>query len=361
MADENAFKKKLAPFNVRMIGIVWDIPSHPYHRLLRLFSERIVQRGDNHQTLRPDATIDAEHEAVVASFLHHFTSPDPNLFDKLIIVNIEDDSRAALVTVVNGLIDALCLPAPTPEAIDAALADARSQKTSTPFHGLSRVGKSVRYFGLAPEIDIDVVVNEALQTPSIPAATLASASAFLADLRANSRLTQKPHITLAHEKNVTAEKEASGPGPHAAAWDTCVALAEARLSPLYEFDVTHLVWDGRVMAIVVAAIRPAPLQVGETAADADADSGAETDSRGAGLPLVLPAEVEANLHVTVGTQGEDISAFESRGVVRAMREAVTAGAPAAAGETGAATEAGGNVHWVAVGPITGTGRIRGMY
>jgi tRNA ligase len=350
LSDENTFKKALKPYNVRMIGIVWDIDSRPYHRLLRLCSERIVARGDNHQTLRPDSTVDAEHEAVVSSFLHNFTTPDPTLFDKQIIVSVEDDPRSALDTIVNGLAEALNLPVPTPEAIDAALAEAQGHKTKTPFHGLARVGKTVRYFGLAPEIDINSVIDEALESP-MPQASSSSARSFLTQIREKNRVTQKPHITLSHEKNVAAEKEAAregaADGPHAAAWNTCVALAEARLSPIYEFDVTHVVWDDRVMALVVAGIRPQT-----PTSDAEAD-------RGVGTPLILPEEVEINLHVTVGTQNEEITAFESRGVVRVAREAMARGA--SSGEAGEAVEGGGAVHWAPVGPITGTGRIRGMY
>lgn len=342
MSDESPFKKTLQAYNVRLIGIVWDIDSRPYHRLLRLCSERIVNRGDNHQTLRPDSSMDAEHEAVVSSFLHNFTTPEPTIFDKQIVVSVEDDQRAALRTIVDGLVDVLSIPPVSDQDLDYALDKARGYKTDTPFHGFARLGKSVRYFGLAPEVDINAVVEEALRSP-VPKASAAHAKQFMTLLRTKNRVTLKPHITLAHEKNVAAEKETTGEeGPHAVAWNTCKSLAEAAISPIYEFDVTHLAWDDRVMALVVADIRPKA-----------------TADRQKGERLILPSEVELNLHVTVGTQGEDISAFESRGVVRVAREAIARGSNS--GEGGEATEGGGIVHWAAVGPITGTGRIRGMY
>lgn len=355
LQEEKAFQKTLKPYNVRLVGITWDIDQRPYHRLLRLCSERIVGRGENHQTLRPDATVDAEHEAVVSSFLHHFTTPDPTIFDKQIIVSVEDEPRAALGTVVSGLVDILGLAMPTEQAIDDALASAQGYQTTTPFHGLARVGKPVRYFGLAPEIDINVVVDEALASP-MPQEAADSARAFVAALREKGRVTLKPHVTLSHEKNVEAEKEAAEegapPGPQTVAWNTCKALAEARMSPMYDFDVTHVVWDDRVMALVVAGIRPRP----DTAAVVD---GAVGEQRESAVPLVLPHEVEANLHVTVGTQDEEVSAFESRGVVRVAREASARGV--SSGEGGEAVEGGGPVHWVSVGSILGVGRVRGMY
>lgn len=348
MADEKTFAKTLKPYNVRMVGIVWDIDAQPYHRLLRLCSERVVARGDNHQTLRPDTTMDAEHEAVVSNFLHNYTTPDPTLFDKQIIISIEDDPRTALGKAVDGLAEVLNIKRPSEEEIDKALATAQSYKVTTPFHGMARMGKAVRYFGLAPEMDIDSVVDDALKS-DMPQAAADSARSFMTSLREKKRITAKPHITLSHEKNVKAEQEANGegakPGPHAVAWDTCKTLAEKGISPIYDFDVTHLAWDDRVMALVVGNIRP--------------QSKAAEDGRDAGLELVLPEEVELNLHVTVGTQWEEISAFESRSVVRAAREAIARGV--GTGEGGEAVEGGGAVHWVAVGPLLGTGRVRGMY
>lgn len=292
--------------------------------------------------------MDAEHEAVVSSFLHNFTTPDEAIFDKQIVVSIEDDQRTALGKVVNGLVELMGLKRPSHEEIDKALAIAQEYKVTTPFHGMTRMGKPVRYFGLAPEIDINEVVNDVLRSP-MPQAASDSASAFIASLRENNRVTTRPHITLTHEKNVKAEQEAAdegaAPGPHEIAWNTCKTLAEKGISPIYDFDVTHLAWDDRVMALVVGNIRP--------------KSEAAKEGRDAGLELVLPEEVEANLHVTVGTQSEEISAFESRNVVRAAREAIARGV--GTGDGGEAVDGGGVVHWVAVGPLAGTGRVRGMY
>jgi tRNA ligase len=292
--------------------------------------------------------VDAEHEAVVANFLHNFTTPDESLFDKLITIGVEDDQRTALGKAVDGLVEVLGLKRPSEDEIDKALQAAQTYKVTTPFHGIARMGKPVRYFGLAPEIDLDEVVGDALKSP-MPQAAADSARAFMTSLREKKRITPRPHITLSHEKNVKVEQEAGGEGasagPHAKAWATCKTLAEQGISPIYDFDVTHLAWDDRVMALVVNNIRP--------------QSDKEEDGRGAGLELVLPEEVQINLHVTVGTQSEDISAFESRSVVRAAREAIARGQ--STGEGGEAVEGGGPVHWVAVGPLQGTGRIRGMY
>ncbi|WWD18570.1 hypothetical protein CI109_103023 [Kwoniella shandongensis] len=343
--------KQLKDYNLRLVGIVWDIPSQPYHRLLRVCSERVVARGDNHQTLRPDPTMEAEHEHVVGQFLRNFTSPDPALFDSFIDVKVVDTPREALGKIVDGLVQTLAIERPTEQAIDEALNAAADYKVTTPYHQVAKVGKPIRYFGLAPEIDLTDIVEHALSTVDHPAKE--SAQAFFDDLKAKTRVTTKPHVTLSHEKNVQTEIEALGEGaplgPHQILWETCKALAETKYSPIYEFNMTHLAWDDRVMTLALGHFRPLPrevdkAEVGETVPD---------------LEAVLPQETRTYLHVTVGTKTEEIPAFESRGLVKILREAVERGEEE--GEADEVVEGGGKVRWVRVGPIQGEGRVRGMF
>lgn len=325
-------------FDVRMIGIVWDIESKPYHRLLRICSERVVKRGDNHPTLRPDFSVEAEHEAVVSSFLRRWTAPDPAMFDKLISVDVEDSPRQALDTIVDGLATALSLTRPSEQEVVDALAAAEAYKTTTPYHPPAvRTGKDIRYFGLAPEIDLPRTVSTILS-----AHTAASAQALFSHLQAVDRVTANPHITLAHEKLVEAEELASEdgqPGPFKTLWDTCKSQAESPTSPLYDFDVTLLVWDDRCMALALNHLHP----------------------KADGPELVLPKEIAAALHVTVGTKSEGIAPYESRGVVKKAREAIASGASESGGECDEVVEGGGKVRWVAVQGIKNEGRVRGMY
>lgn len=331
-------EKQLRNLDVHLIGIVWDVESKPYHRLLRICSERVVKRGDNHPTLRPDFSIEAEHEAVVSSFLRRWTAPDPAMFDKLINVDVEDTPRQALKIIVDGLVEALGLARPTESELVDALATAEAYKTTTPYHPPAvRTGKDVRYFGLAPEIDLLKTVSTILSTH-----LEASAQNLFDHLRAVDRITASPHITLAHEKLVEAEQLAAQddePGPFKTLWDTCKSQAESPTSPLYDFEVTLLVWDDRCMALALDHLHP----------------------KGDGPELVLPEEIAAALHVTVGTRSEDIAPFESRGVVRKAREAIAGGQSASAGECDEVVDGGGKVRWVDVQGVKSEGRVRGMY
>lgn len=329
---------------MRRIAIVWDVTALPYHRVLRICSERVVKRGDNHQTLRPDITAEAEHEAVVGQFLRNFTPPDEDTFDAVITVQVTDSPQEALSKIVDCLVEVLDLKKPSQVELDDALAAAQQYKVTTPYHAPSRVGKAIRYFGLAPEIDLAAVVETILpQTPN------ESAADFLAKLKASDRITAKPHVTLAHEKSVEAEKEARRGkedetiGEHERVWNQCKALASSVASPLFSFNMPYLVWDDRVMALILDDIHQ------------------QLAPKDGPLELDVPSDVQQNLHVTVGTQSEEISAFESRSIVRKAKEMIDAGNGNESGEASEVVEGGGKVRWIKVEGVRGEGRVKGMW
>lgn len=331
--------KALKMFDVRFIGLQWDVDDLPYHRVLRVCSERVVKRGDNHQTLRPDPTVEAEHEAVVGQFLRAFTFPDSEDFEQIIHVSVLDDPLDVLRKVVDKLVDILLLSTPSDDQLQAALDHAAEYKTKTPYHAPARISKTVRYFGLAPEIDLVELVDCVLRTHPDP-----SGRALLEDLKATNRVTVKPHVTLSHEKNVEAEKEqlaASGTslaGPHQRCWEQCRLLASDGSSAMYAYNITHLVWDDRVMTLIIDTLRPE-----------------KNDT----VQLEVPDDYASHLHITVGTRTEEISAFESRGIVKVAREGIARGVDE--GEAEEATESGGKVRWFSISGVTGQGRVRGMW
>ena len=333
--------KTLKMYDVRFIGLLWDVDDLPYHRVLRVCSERVVKRGDNHQTLRPDPTIEAEHEAIVGNFLRAFSSPDPEDFERVIRVGVEDDPLTVLRKTVDNLVGILDLPMPEEGSLEKALETASEYKTTTPYHAPARISKTVRYFGLAPEIDLPDQVSSLLKThPS------ESAQVFLQSLVHKSRVTAKPHVTLSHEKNVQAEKDDAGAtsedeiGPHQRCWNQCQALASdgSSTSAMYQYNITHLVWDDRVMSLIIDTLQPMNQET---------------------IQLEVPEDYAKHLHITVGTINEDISAFESRGIVSAAREGIATGQEE--GEADEVVEGGGKVRWFSIAGVKGEGRVRGMW
>ncbi|KAK6908084.1 hypothetical protein I203_102085 [Kwoniella mangroviensis CBS 8507] len=347
-----ASSKPMQKYDVRLIGIVWDISSQPYHRLLRICSERVVARGDNHQTLRPDPTVDAEHEAVVGQFLRNFTSPDPLLFDQLIDVKALNSPREVLGEIVNSLVNIMGLPKPQEGNMNKALDEAGEYKVTTPYHAPAKVGKPIRYFGIAPEIDLGEIVENIIQYSTSfgdKNECLESVKEVFDLIKSQGRITSKPHITLSHEKNVATEAEQLAPegkegeeGPQKKLWETCRRLSEMKVSMLFKFRLTHLIWDKRVMTLAIEDFRPIPV---------DKEGGVQVD-----LESVLPSDVKSLLHITVGTVSEEISAFESRGLMKVLRD----NGDSESGEKDEVVEDGGKVRWIRVKEMQGEGRVKGM-
>ncbi|WWC70864.1 uncharacterized protein I206_104816 [Kwoniella pini CBS 10737] len=354
--------KAMQKYDVRLIGIVWDISSQPYHRLLRICSERVVSRGDNHQTLRPDPTVDAEHEAVVGQFLRNFTSPDPALFDNLIDVQVLHSPKEALVKIANGLVPLVDLPKPSEEDLENALDYAVEYKINTPYHAIAKVGKPIRYFGLAPEIDLNEIVEniiQVIQDDSIKT----SAQSIFEEIKNQNRITAKPHITLSHEKNVSIEaeelannnKNQNQIGTQKKLWDRCRKLAEMKFSILFKFDIKHLIWDNRIMTLSIKNLQPILNE--NNSIDQQKEKKENENEDELGLNNVLPEDVKNLLHITVGTKNEEISAFESRGLMNVLNS-FNGGDK---GEIDEIVEGGGKVRWIKIEGVQGEGRVKGMY
>lgn len=319
-------QKKLDALNIKTLALVWNVDDMPYHRALRLCSERVAGRGDNHQTLRADLSEKAEHQAVVGQFLRKFERPSDGVFTLAASMPVENDLEASIALAVKHVltIPSLSLQRPTPEAVRNAIHAALGYTVTTPKREIAKIAKEPRYYGVAPEIDLEVLVRNALM-----AQPCASASDFFEKLVASKRITPQPHITLVHEKNVAAEVEASGPGAISRLWDVCKSMQTAAHLPLFAFDMGLLIWDGRAMTLSVENLRAAE--------DHEAPD------------LKVDAELTRSLHVTVGTASEDIPAFESRALVRAIRAARDSGEKSLEG-----------VEWIEVKGMRGEGRILGM-
>jgi len=255
-------------------------------------------------------------------------------------VSVADSPREGLGKVVDGLVNALDLYRPTDEAIDEALKAAASYKVTTAYHAPTKLGKPVRYFALAPEFNLPTTVERAIVSASPHLAE--SARALFSEMKSGGRVIDSPHVTLAHKKNVELEREVAGegtePGPHEGAWNSCKALTESKISPTFDFDMSYLVWDDRVMALAIDNLRA---KAGES-------------------EFSMPDEEKGLLHITVGTRTRGISAYEARGIIRAAREGIPKGLKEDE-PNDIEGESGGQVRWIELERYKGEGTIRGMY
>lgn len=168
-----------------------------------------------------------------------------------------------------------------------------------------------------------------------------SCQRFLFALQAKKRVISSPHITLVHELSVQEEKAAEKGGLQAKAWDDCVRLVGRPENVMWEFEMTHVVWNNRVMAIVVNNLDP-PSQEGIES-----------------LARLVHEETKAGAHITVGTKEEDIRPYEARPLVEVVKKRVVAGE--LEGEMEEVSEGSGKVRWARLGPTKGEGRVKGMW
>jgi tRNA ligase len=296
------------------------------------------------------------HEIIVQRFFDQHQPLDvaTEAVDEVVELKVEDGLRENLQVVIGRLVELLPgLEKPSEQKVDEAMDWVKSYDPSVKKDVDGTPTTPPRYYALAPEIDVVKTVQKVFaSSPTASPDALVEPKQFLDRLIGEQRITAKPHITLVHERNVqdelaqlnpllpstssassqspsspkiestsilgpslhlaasTAASEptsssASSPnpsssppqtGPISLTWSRCQSIASDPTRPLYSFRLTHLVWNARVMALVVS--RLSPLSPSSP---------------------TLPLDDEEGMHLTVGTASADIPAVESRPLVRAFR------------------------------------------
>jgi tRNA ligase len=346
-----AVNQSFEDHGVRRIALVWDIDSHPYNKALRITSERILSRGENHQSLRPDPADQMRHEAVIRMFMSDFVPPEGGLFDDTIKLGLENSLEQNLRITADGLCDIMPqLHRPTDADITKALEEAKSYKPSVKKDLQGKETPPPRYYGLSIELDLKQYVADALVSHSSAVSDIKrDAEQFLGHLVANGRIVARPHVTIVHEKTVQEETPAeaiasSSIGPAQRLWTTCEALRKMPSPALFEFDLTALLFNDRVMTLVVDHVRPHQTagSLREESGSQEHDSGKVDKQHLLDVERALCEDLKEVLHVTVGTREEGIQPYEARGLVEAWRR----------GDEG--------VKLVNLKGLSGVGRVMGM-
>ncbi|PVF98709.1 hypothetical protein CPB86DRAFT_758078 [Serendipita vermifera] len=277
----------------RLIALNWPISEKPQATVHRIVTDRIRNRGENHQTLPASAQM----EDVVWKFIGEFEELGEEEVDDVIEMDVNDGLEEALDRAVRGVVDLLGLSPPSDEEMGKALRAARDYAPSSKANNNKKSGKKakekpIRYYGILPEIDLEEVIGSLMAThPEIPD----SARELWEHMKSNKRVTGRPHITIVHMKELERERPI---------WKACEELMEAR-PPLFEFKFDHLVWNDRVMALTVEDIT----------FNAE-DGAAEAASKFLGA---LGDGVKRRLHVTVGTKDPSIPPVEAKELVEEYR------------------------------------------
>ncbi|EMD34614.1 hypothetical protein CERSUDRAFT_116777 [Gelatoporia subvermispora B] len=274
---------------VRLMALNWSL-DRPMASIHRICSDRVTQRGDNHQSLRAD-TLAKTHEEVLWMFLRTAEELTDSEVDVSVDMDIEENLEDALARAIDACVRILGVPRPSPEQVGEALAIARGyaptkKKADDP---KKKAPPKPRYFGILAELDVDDVLSARMAEADVSA----EGKDFFEKLKSNKRVTKRPHVTIVHSKALPAQQEL---------WDRCMGLHSLAVPPLLSFRLSRLVWNDRIMAVVVSDL---------------AVSNEEEDVENKALDFVvkLPPEVKDRLHITVGTRDDSVPPVEAKDLV----------------------------------------------
>jgi tRNA ligase len=242
----------------------------------------------------------------------------PGEVDDVVEMDIQSDGlEDAVTTAAKGLVELISgLEMPQGANIEEACEVARGYKVSVRKEdGGGRTIKKapIRYYAFLPEFKIEDVIKDTLAIASGYSGDkdISNAFNFWKQLEEGKRLNVRPHITIAHVRNLPESQ---------AVWDACVKLDTLLSSPpapsdpshaqppptsnLFGFRLGTLLCDGNAMSVTVEDVRPQPT------GSPDAELRSETHQPHQDFLDALPDEVKSKLHITIGTKDESVKAIQ---------------------------------------------------
>ncbi|MCJ1411185.1 hypothetical protein MMC19_005273 [Ptychographa xylographoides] len=261
---------------------VHDPKSEKLPEIRQVTQARVLERGDNHQTIQAGTKSRTEIVGIMEGFLDRFepldTNSEPdNGFDEVIDLDVIQSSRQNLEVVVNALHNAypLIVPdVPSPADLDDAIAAAMNDYTPDIKHDLSfqsknknksrsakenwREAPDANTHATKPKSDRIEYFALRLPSPSILSALESTfvqvdpaVARFYRQLQQSRRIQPSFHITLIHQSSSKNNSEIwqnfTSLHLNASSSDQGVpdpVLGKCRLK------LEHVIWDNRVMCIV---------------------------------------------------------------------------------------------------------------
>ena len=252
---------------------VHDPKDYMVPRIREVTRERVLSRGDNHQTIHAGSNSQGEILSIMDGFLHRFEPLDSNdepdsWFDEIINLDVLQNSRHNLDLVVNAVqkaYPALIPEIPSTDALDEAIEAAMNEYSVDLKHDLSfksdkkdgrdKHDKNQRQPQIAvqkrPKIEYFAVklprqsVMNALE--SIFANQPTAVAQFYLQLQQMKRIQPSFHVTLMHRASTD-----SSPQLWNSLMDKYEEVAQKDWDPVLgdcEVVLERVVWDGRIMCI----------------------------------------------------------------------------------------------------------------
>ena len=233
---------------------------------------RVLERGDNHQTIQASTKSSHEITSIMDGFLHRFepldltSDPDSN-FDEIIDLDVVEDSRHNLDLVVNALHKAfpkVVTEVPSPQQLDDAMAAAMNDYTVGLKHDLSFRSKQNPFKDRSGrQAAPPKAVNAEYFCVRLPATHIKSAleetfrgqdksiARTYQQFQSTRRIQAQFHVTLIHRASMNEHSELWS--RLNTLWEKAKTSQNGSLNPILgkcRVQLERVVWDGRVMCIV---------------------------------------------------------------------------------------------------------------
>lgn len=299
-----------------------------YDRIRDATRNRVLTRGDNHQTIQAGSKGPGEIIEIMEGFMHRFQPVDPSDapddgFDLIIDLDPVADSRENLEVIVARLQEQypkLFGEMPNDADLDDAISWAMNEYNPSVKVDLSRKGKQpaqkrqnqngsqqtakapkvpkMEYFGVKLNSQRINAILEAIFRDKDP-----QAAKFFRQLQQTRRIQPEFHVTLCHRLSAK---------DNPALWDNLIKLNDSKVQRQKESGVENptpelgvcdvrlerLVWDSRVMCVVVRLDGKAELQV-------------DGEHKEVEFQTVNPIA-----HVTIGTRDPSVKPVESNALLQ---------------------------------------------
>ncbi|KAG5650633.1 hypothetical protein H0H81_011530 [Sphagnurus paluster] len=312
----------------RLLALHWGVGNIPQATVHRICGDRVTQRGENHQTLRPDEH--AGHEEVIWMFLNTREELAESEVDAVLEMEVEETMEQAVRRAVDGCVRILGLDRPSEDKIAEALdaIDAYAPKVKKP-DDKKKVKDPARYYGLLAEVDLEEVIGKRLGMSANASGVEGEAASVWGMLKTGGRVVKRPHVTVVHRNSLPAEQDV---------WNKAAALQALQQPPLLRIRLGNLVWNSRVMALTVDSLEV----VKEKGVD-----GEDGFKKGNEFVEWLPEALKQRLHITVATRHSTVPAVEAKSLVEAWR-------------SGKTSDAGDQILSISLDDVFATGRIKGL-
>ncbi|KAK2464077.1 hypothetical protein APHAL10511_003907 [Amanita phalloides] len=331
-AGEDGEEESEPPMRVRLLALYWDASSQPYTDVFRICAGRVRERGPNHQTLRADPNAPppssrqpphAErgeretYEDVIWQFIRTREELLPSEVDGIIEMQLGEGLEESVRRAVEGVVAELELPMPSEETIQEGIdkvgaytvkeadkkpdpAEAKQAKEPKGTEKGKKKPHPARYYGFLPELEIEKVLDSAFASADVDAAS------FWDHLKNRARVVERPHVTIVHKKDV--EQEENGDNT-TSLWDRCEKIVSGGSGAIWLLHLTNVVWDARVMALVVDGI----------SRNADRDVNGDGEGIVDTFVASLTEDQRYRFHITVATRDAEVKPVEAKALVQAWR------------------------------------------